>query len=414
MKPYLLSAVHVILILCITNTGYAQQLVYTPEQKKAIHDSIKQSRWDVGGRLSQYSFRYMSEFFPVADIPKSTKPFVFKSSPKKAFDEIVVKSNTGNLSLDKYLRSLHIAGFIVVNKGSVVYEQYNSILPTDKNSLQSVTKVITSALITNLINEKKIDPSKTIDTYISELKGSDWEGITVRQVLDMRSGMDSKSIDFSTGPFTNPEHKNYGLESALGILPKAPNTPASPYTFLAELKKDKAPGVAAEYSNLNTFVLGWLAEKITGKKYATLVSERIWQPMGASSDAYVCVSKDGIAWPHGGVSATLRDLARFGMLFTNSEIKARKESIISFAQQQEIFDAPPAIENSPVPFKWAYQWDLASDGIMLKSGFGGQALYIVPEKDIVIAYFNYVDSDWSIDNMISFQALKDIVNTAGK
>ncbi|RYG04406.1 MAG: class A beta-lactamase-related serine hydrolase, partial [Chitinophagaceae bacterium] len=378
-----------ILVLAFFSGSFAQPKTYSTEEKKLINDSISQTRWDIGGSLSQYSFRYMSEFFPVAEIRKSAKPFVFKSTPKKAFDEIIVKSKNKNLSLDSYLRSLHIAGFIVIHKGSIVYEKYNSIQPTDKHSLQSVTKVITSTLITSLINQKKIDPVKSIDSYISELKGSDWQGITVQQILDMRSGMDSKSIDFSTGPFTNPEHKNYGLESSLGILPKAANTPTSPYTFLASLKKDKAPGIAAEYSNLNTFVLGWLAEKVTGKKYATLVTERIWQPMGALSDAYVCVSKDGIAWPHGGISATLRDLARFGMMFTNSEIKARNESLISFKQQKEIFDAPLAIENSPVPFKWAYQWDMASDGIMLKTGFGGQALYIIPEKDIVIAYYNY-------------------------
>ena len=231
----------------------------------------------------------------------------------------------------------------------------------------------------------------------------------------MRSGMDSYSIDFASGPFTNPQHKNYQLESALGLLPKASNTPASVFTFLAEIKKDKAAGSHAEYSNLNTFVLGWLAEKVTGKKYADLVSERIWKPMGASSNAYVCLSDKGIPWSHGGVSATLRDLARFGMMFTNSEIKKRNGAMINAAQIKEIFDAP-AIENSFAPFKWAYQWDLASDGVMMKGGFGGQALFIAPEKEIVIAFYNYVDNDWSVNNIISDLALNEIIKAveAGK
>lgn len=400
-----------ILVIAFSGLQYAaiaQQLYYTNAESEAIHDSINHSRWDIGGRLSHYSFRYMSEFFPTAVIHKSTTPYQFRFSPKKSIDNIIIKSKSDTLSFEGYLRKLHIGSLIVVHKGSIVYEKYFSMLPEDQHSLQSVTKVITSTLVTRLINEKKIDRNQTIEKYIPELTGSDWQGISVKDILNMRSGMDSASIDFESGPFTNPKHKNYQLESALGLLPKAGNTPESVYKFIAALKREKAPGLAAEYSNINTFVLGWLVEKVTGKKYADLVMELIWKPMRASSDAYMCLSEKGIPWPHGGMSVTLRDLARFGMLYTKSEIVAQKESIISFAQLQEIFDAPP-IDNPIAPFKWGYQWDLASDGIMVKGGFGGQLLLIHPEKEIVIAYFNYVDKDWGM-NLVSDKAVSEIIN----
>jgi len=229
----------------------------------------------------------------------------------------------------------------------------------------------------------------------------------------MKSGMDTRSIDFATGPFTNPQHKNYQLESALGVLPQAVTTPASVYTFMKEMKRDTAAGGEAAYSNINTFVLGWLAEKATGQNYVDLVAEKIWKPMGASSGAYVCLSGKGVPWYHGGLSATLRDLARFGTLFTRSGIKKQKESIISFRQLQEIFDAAP-IQNSFAPFKWTYQWDIASEGILMKGGFGGQALLVHPEKEVVIAYYNYVDEDWSIMNMVSEQVIMDILKALEK
>ena len=406
MKDYKRFVLTVTFAVWLSNS-HAQQLSYTAQEIEFIHDSINKSRWDIGGRLSQYTFRYMSEFFPVGVIQKSSQPYQFPNNPKKSFNSIIVKSKTGTLSLDDYLKKLHIASFIVVQKGVVVYEKYFSMLPDDKHTLQSVNKVITSTIITSLINEKKIDVNQSIEKYIPELQGSDWQDISVKDILNMRSGMDNRSIDFETGPFTNPLHKNYQLESALGILPKAETTPSSVYKYLIGLKKDTVPGVQAAYSNINTFVLGWLAEKITGKKYADLVTERIWKPMGASSDAYVCLSDQGIAWPHGGMSATLRDLARFGMLFTKSEIKARNESLVSFAQIKEIFDAPP-LTNSFAPFKWAYQWDLANDGVMMKGGFGGQALYIDSNKEIVIAYYNYVDKDWGM-NIISDSAFSEIM-----
>lgn len=399
-----------ILIIAFVSFHYcvaAQQLVYTSQESEAIHDSINHSRWDVGGRLSHYSFRYMSEFFPTGVIHKATAPYQFRYNPKKSIENIVIKSESNSFSFEQYLRKLHTGSIIVVHKGAIVYEKYFSMLPQDQHSLQSVTKVITSTLVTRLINEKKIDKNKSIEKYIEELNGSDWQGITVKDILDMRSGMDSASIDFESGPFTNPKHKNYQLESALGILAKADNTPESVYKFIAGLKRERTPELKAEYSNINTFVLGWLVEKVTGKKYVDLVTEMIWKPMGASSDAYMCLSKNGIPWPHGGMSVTLRDLARFGMLYTKSEIIAKKESIISFAQIKEIFDAP-AIDNPIAPFKWAYQWDLASDGIMSKGGFGGQILMIHPEKEIVIAYFNYVDKDWGV-NLISDKAINDVI-----
>jgi len=222
----------------------AQQINYTPAQSAAIHESITRSRWDAGGSLSKYSFRYMSELFPVGIINKSGKPYSFLYKPKKALDNIITGAGSDTLSLESYLKKLHIAGFIVVYKGAIVYEKYFSMLPSDQHTLQSVTKVITSTLITSLINDKKIDINKSIEQYHPELKGSDWEGISVKNILDMRSGIDIRSVDFETGPFTNSKHKNYQLESALGILPKAANTPTSVFKFLAELKKRYSSGTA--------------------------------------------------------------------------------------------------------------------------------------------------------------------------
>ncbi len=99
------------------------------------------------------------------------------------------------------------------------------------------------------------------------------------------------------------------------------------------------------------------------------------------------------------------------MLYTNSEIRKRKESLVSFKQLKEIFDAP-VIENPIAPFKWGYQWDLAGNGVMMKGGFGGQALHIHPEKEIVVAYFNYVDTDWAINTIIPDEILSEIMKAA--
>ena len=385
----------------------SQQLNYSTIEAYAIHDSINKSRWDIGGRLSHYSFRFMSEFFPVAIIEKPTASFSFLNKPVKAIEEIKVKRGNDSLRLDSYLQKLHINSFIVVHKGNVVYEKYFSMRPGEQHTLQSSTKVVTSTLITQLINEKKININLPVEKYLPELKNTDWQGTSVKDILNMRSGMKGSETSDNMGGFTNPQHLYYHFEEALGVLPVVDSIVPSVFDYVASIKRRLPAGQEAEYHSMNTFVLGWLAERVTGKKYAELVSEKIWKPMGASSDAYVCISNKGVPWSHGGISATLRDFARFGMLFTKSEIINHKERNISFAQLKEIFNTPQ-LDRGFEKFQWGYQWDIAREGILMKGGFGGQALLIDPERELVIAYFNHVDKDWMSNNMVSSKAVNEI------
>jgi hypothetical protein len=154
----------------INRVSIAQQIHYTTQETFAIHDSIQKSRWDIGGSLSKYSFRYMSEFFPVGVINKALQTYEFRSNPKKSIEISMSIQRSETLSLEQYLNKRHISSFIVVHKGSVVYEKYFSMLPEDQHTLQSITKVITSLLITNLINEKKINIDHSIDKYITRIK----------------------------------------------------------------------------------------------------------------------------------------------------------------------------------------------------------------------------------------------------
>lgn len=385
----------------------AQQLHYTTQEAYAIHDSIRKSRWDIGGRLSHYSFRFMSEFFPVAIIEKPEVPFRYLENPLKGIDAIRLKKGNDSLLFDDYLQSMHINSLIVVHKGNIVYEKYFSMQPGELHTLQSCTKVITSTLITQLVNERKIDIDQPVETYIPELKHTDWQGTPVKDIMNMRSGMKGSETSDNMGGFTNPQHLYYSFEEALGVLPKVDSVVENVFDYVASIKRKLPPGKEAEYHSMNTFVLGWIAEKITGKKYADLVSERIWKPMGASSNAYVCASDKGVPWTHGGISATLRDFARFGMLYTKSEISLKKEKHISFDQLKQIF-ATPETDRGFAKFQWGYQWDMAREGFMMKGGFGGQMLIVDPERDLVIAYFNHIDKNWMADNMISMKAFNEI------
>ena len=366
---------------------FSQQLTFTAAEAYAMHDSITKSRWDWGGSISDYSFRHMSEFFPVGIISKPAKALPLHSKIDNSIGNMPVKGDT---SLTAYLKLMHVSGIIILHKDTILFEKYPGMQPDELHTLQSVTKVITSALIARLEIEKRIDPAKPVETYLPELKGTAWEGISVANILNMKSGIEAAE-SVGAHPFTDPKHPYYSFESSLGLLPRVESTPADVYKYIASLKRSWTPGEKTEYNSINTFVLGWLAEKVTGKKYADLVTEWLWEPMGASSNAYVCLSPKGIPWTHGGVSSTLADLARFGILFTKTDRMRRKGGIISDNQINKISASG----------ELGYQWDRAKAGEgMLKTGFGDQGLFVNPEKNIVIAYFNFIGPDWGFTDML--------------
>ena len=373
------------LSICLQSTSFSQQLIFSAEQSYALHDSIAKSRWDWGGAVSDYSFRHMSEFFPVSIIEKPETALKLQSKIDHSIADIVVKENEESITFEKFLRSKHVSSIIILHRDTILFEQYYGMLPDELHTLQSVSKVVTSALIAKLENEKRVDISKPVETYLPELKGTGWEGVSVKNILYMRSGMEGAETIPGTHPFTDPKNAHYKFEAALGVVPKTDSTPNSVYKYIASLKRAWTPGEKAEYNSVNTFVLGWIAEKITGIKYADLVTEMIWKPMGASSNAYVCLSNSGVPCSNAGVSATLKDLARFGILFTKSDIVRRKENIISYAQIDKIQHAGGL----------GYQWEWAEPGEgMMKSGFGGQGIFVNPDKDLVIAWFNFINDDW--------------------
>jgi len=384
---------YIIVLLFVTrgaHSAFCQQLIFTAGDSYAMHDSISKSRWDWGGQISDYSFRHMSEFFPVAIIKKPVQAFIFRSRINNSIGQITVKQNEASTTFEKYLQSKHVSSIIILHKDTIIFERYYGMRPEELHTLQSVTKVITSTLIAELENEKKIDLTNTVDSYLPELKGTAWQGISVRDVLYMRSGIEGAESAPGAHAFTNPKYPYYNFEAALGLLPKTDSTPSSVFKYIATLKRKSEPGEKVEYHSVNTFILGWITEKITNARYSDLVAEKIWGPMGASSNAYVCLSSSGVPWTHGGISATLRDLARFGMLFTKDDIARRKKKIIGMNQISQI------LQDGSL----AYQWSFVDKESMMKGGFGGQGVYINPGKNIVIAYFNFISSDWQETNLL--------------
>mmetsp|Transcript_3853 Transcript_3853/g.12477 ORF Transcript_3853/g.12477 Transcript_3853/m.12477 type:complete len:168 (-) Transcript_3853:34-537(-) len=141
-------------------------------------------------------------------------------------------------------------------------------------------------------------------------------------------------------------------------------------------------------------VLAWLVERVTGRSFADVLSEEIWGEMGAEADGLVTVNSRGIAAVHGGIISTLRDLARFGLLFTPSSGAVCPRAVVSPACLRKIRECgrPELMdedeEREPGLRHSTYQWDQVwEDGCFFKSGFGNQGLLVHPDADACVAFF---------------------------
>ena len=382
----------------ISADGYSG---YSLEEATEFRQQWKMDNWDEGGPLMRYVFLNMSEFWNHSVIDRGGPVQALPEMPRTDVANFVTKTDRGEMTLDDYVNDSTVNGALVLHRGRIVYESYPHMLPEDKHNYMSVSKGFASTLIAILEDRELIDVSRPIDGYLPELAGSGWEGVPVIDILDMASGI--ACLEIEEGAYDNPDRCYYQFEASLGWLPPTDATMPSTFDYMATLTSHRPSGEAFEYTSPDTFVLGWLAAEIGGKTYADMLSEEIWQKMGASSDGIIAAPRRGVPIAHGGISSTLQDMARFALLFTPNGRSGTHPVIsdsylakIQSGGRPAIFNADRGSDMRKVDGEPArhntYQWDFVmEDGDFFKSGYGGQGLYISPARDLVIAFFGTFD-----------------------
>lgn len=372
----------------------------TFEDMQRFHAAWSLATWDKGGPLMRYTFRHMTEFFPHAVIRRDGPITMLNTASRQDIADATVQITNETTSLDAYVQAGPVNGIVVLHRGGIVYERYPRMNADDLHLTMSVSKVFTSTLIAILEDRGDLDSRHPVEIYVPDVRGSGWEGVSVRDVLDMASGIDCDQTGADV--YTNPATPYYGFEASLGWLPRMSDTETSTYDYVARLGRLKEPGRAFDYSSANTFLLAWIAERVTGRSYADLLSDEIWIRIGAEGDAVIStVPASGATTAHAGLSARLRDIARFGLLFTPSRHVVCDTPIVSDRYLHEIVSGgrpeiftngitgqttTSRMPNDP-PLHNSYQWDyVMPDGDFYKGGYGGQGIYISPSRDLVIAF----------------------------
>ncbi len=309
---------------------------YSIDETLHHHDEMTLLNWWNGGDILRYVFLHMPEFFRHAYIHRDGPIRNLESAPRSDVAEMMVESRVGTMTLDEYVYRPEgqLNGVVILHRGQIVYEAYPGMRPYEKHSLMSVTKAFVALIIRQLYEEGTLDVEKSVETYLPELRDSGWEGVAIQDILDMASGINC--LEMSEGAYTDPSNPYYHFEVGIGWRQPTPESPTSTYAYVPTLKRRIPPGERFEYTSVDTFVLAWLAERLTGLALNELITDRIWQHIGAESDALLAVSKAGAPAADGGISSTLRDLARFGLLFTPSWRTVTDRQIVSDSYIEDI------------------------------------------------------------------------------
>lgn len=282
-------------------------------------------------------------------------------------------------------------GIIVLHDGVLVYERsFGCLDDIGKHAAMSVTKSITGLLGEMLVAEGAIDEAAKVGTIVPELAKSAFGDATVRQMLDMTTGL-RYSEDYA-----DPDADVWRYGAAGNPLPKPADYvgPRSYFEFLETVRKDGEHGVAFGYKTINTDALGWIIWRVTGQSVADLLSERIWRKMGAEQDAYFTVDSIGTPFAGGGLNAGLRDMARIGQLMLSGGA-INGQRLVPEAAIKRIQAGGDKAAFAKAGYSllkgWSYRgmWWVShnENGAFMARGVHGQSIYVDPAAHMVIARF---------------------------
>jgi len=362
---FLLGALLVIGLLVGYNWSSIERLIHV----KSLFDADK----------IVYNFSHMDEVLFSSDLPRSGTvdewQYDLKPLPETYADRDIIRT-TANM-----LVKLQTTALVVVKDGTVVFEDYYK--DTDKDDLRiswSMSKSFVSALTGLAVKNGDIESiDDPVTKYAPSLKGSAYDGVPLRDVLNMASGLDFDEDYLDPSSDINQMGTVLALGGSLDDFAADQNAIARP------------SGTAWHYCSIDTHVVSMVLRAATGTTLQQYFIDNLWSKIGASADAKYSTDGDGNAFALGGLNMRTKDYALFGELIRNKGKRDDVEIIpADWIEESTSVSAPPAENVDPAAqdvFRYGYQWWIPphADGEFFAVGVYGQYIYINPKAGIVIA-----------------------------
>lgn len=278
-----------------------------------------------------------------------------------------------------FMGANHLSGLLVIKDGAIVLERYGlGRTAKDRWTSFSVGKSVTSTLIGAAIKDGFITSlDAEVTDYIPALKGSAYDGVTVRNLLTMTSGV-KWNEDYS-----DPNSDVAKFASG----PPGPDGESPIVAYMARLPREAKPGTKFVYKTGESDLIGVLLSHATRTHPADYLSEKIWSKFGMEQDAVWMLDSAGLELGGCCISMTLRDYGRFG-LFMLGGGAAGGEQVLPPAY---VADATrKQVQSDFEPLGYGFQWWIHAGGAYEAIGIFGQSIYIDPAEHLVIV----INSAW--------------------
>lgn len=342
------------------------ELFWTPEQQVAGYRNMEKIR--------------LTRLVPAGDNPY---PLPLKL---RDLGGVEVSTDAVTMTVDEYVRAGNVAGLMVVKDGWIVYERYELGNTAESRWLSySVAKSVTSLLVGAAINDGYIrSVDEPVTRYLPRLLGSAYDDASIRNVLQMASGVAWTEVyDDLQSDINNVTWSTLEL-----------------YDYLREKPRVAPAGELYNYNTAETNLVGTLVRTAIGNNLSTYLSEKIWKPFGMEHDAYWVLSEDGGGEMGGSsLNATLRDYARIGLFALRNGVLQNGEQVLPDGWMEE------STTPSSTYAEYGYLWWLRDNGAYSAAGIFGQGIYVNPQENLVIALHSAREhasrpEDWVLQNAL--------------
>lgn len=355
-----------------------------------------------------WAFHHVREIVPTAEIAHAPDQVWALGQGSHDIPPAVLEAAIAGIQTD---------ALVIAHRGQIVHETYrNGMTARDPHILMSVSKSMLGLLAGTLVAAGQLDEAAPLTHYLPEMAETGYAGATVRDALDMRVGVAFEEDYFTTeGPIIE-----YRYAANWNPLPDG-HTPYDLRSFQSLMTDRDGPHNGRfHYVSPVTDLLAWVCERASGKRYADLLSENLWQPMGAEAPGYITVDRIGGPRAAGGVCVTARDLARVGLLVAAGGARDGRQiipegwirDILTNADKDAWRDGDFAEKFAPFDMAYRSKWYVHGGEAPLVHGLGihGQFLFIDPTRELSIAWLSSendpINETWSHHVLNSVAALR--------
>jgi len=374
---------------------------------------VPRDEWD-RAPWNRWSFQHIREILPTVEVWRGNgSVWQFQQNPTD-LDSVTFTSHSGeSTSVIDWLLQNYADGVLVIHHGEILYERYfNEMTERTLHLSQSMAKSVTSAVAGILVARGLLDPEERISTYLPELEETGWKDARLRHALDMTSGVryveDYEALDSDIAV----------TDVASGWRSPKPEIPyfQCMWDQILSLKETvREHGAAFEYRSIETDVLAHCMERVTQTRFADLISDELWQPLGAQESACFTVDPTGYPLADGGFNATLRDYARFGQMLCDGGI-GNGRRIVPAQWLDDTLDADTAIFQAPYNVgatNGAYRnqfWIRDVDRrVLMARGVFGQLIYVDIDNRLTItrlaSWPEFLSTERKLDDYCAIDAI---------